>query len=75
MATEFQTGLPETLTAIIAVATVFAAFSLAVPVFAVLAWIRHYWSLSARMYFSLLAVACLAYVWFCNSWNLIGFRG
>jgi hypothetical protein len=75
VATEFQTGLPATLTTLIAVATAFAAFSLAVPAFAVLAWVRHYWSFSTRMYFSLLAVACLAYVWFCNSWNLIGFRG
>ncbi|MEX0676328.1 MAG: serine hydrolase domain-containing protein [Pirellulales bacterium] len=75
VATEFQTGLPQALKAIIAVATMFAALSLAVPAFAVLVWIRHYWSFSARMYFSLLAMACLAYVWFCNFWNLIGFRG
>ena len=74
VATEFQTGLPKSLTAIMAVATLVAALSLATPVFAALAWIKHYWSLSARMYFSLLAMACLAYVWFCNFWNLIGFR-
>ena len=71
VAVEFQAGLPRTLTVVIAVATLFAALSLAVPVFAVMAWIKGYWSVSARVYFSSLAMACLAYVWFASFWNLI----
>ena len=74
VATEFQTGLPPMLRVTIAVATVFAALSLVVPVFAILAWVKRYWSVSARVHFSLLAIVCLAYVWFCTFWNLVGFR-
>jgi hypothetical protein len=74
VAVEFQTGLPQSLTALMGVGTVFAVLSLGAPVFAALAWIKRYWSFWARTYFSLLALACLVYVWFCNFWNLIGFR-
>ncbi len=73
VATEFQAGLPWMLKRTIDVATLAAALSLAVPAFAVLAWIRHYWTLTSRVQYSLLATACLAYVWFCSFWNLIGF--
>ncbi len=73
VATEFQVGLPTMLELTIAVATVFAALSLVVPAFAVLAWIRQYWSFAGRVHFSLVATACLAYVWFCSFWNMIDF--
>jgi CubicO group peptidase (beta-lactamase class C family) len=73
VAAEFQTGLPPALTATIGLATLLVAFSLAVPAFAALAWVKRYWSFSARAYVSLLAMACLAHVWFCSFWNLVAF--
>ena len=73
VAVEFQPGLPRMLALTIDVATVFAALALAVPVLAVVAWVRRYWTFAGRVHYSLLAAASLGYVWFCSVWKLINF--
>lgn len=47
---------------------------LATPVFAVLAWKEGYWSAWGRIHYTALAVATLAFIWWLNYWNLLGFR-
>ncbi len=39
-----------------------------------LAWRNSYWSVPARTYYSLATVAVVAFVWFLNYWNLLGWR-
>lgn len=35
---------------------------------------RRYWSRAARAYYALVTVAAVAFVWFLNNWNLLGWR-
>jgi CubicO group peptidase (beta-lactamase class C family) len=43
-------------------------------VYIALAWKSSYWGIAARAYYTLVAVAAVAFVWFLNSWNLLGWR-
>jgi len=43
-------------------------------VYAVLAWKEKYWSVVFRVYYALVTVAAVAFVWFLNQWNLLGWR-
>ena len=43
-------------------------------VYTVLAWKNRYWSIVFRAYYTLATVAAVAYVWFLNYWNLLGWR-
>jgi hypothetical protein len=43
-------------------------------VYAVLAWKDGYWGRAARAYYTLVTVAAVAFVWFMNYWNLLGWR-
>ena len=43
-------------------------------VYAVLAWKDAYWSVAARVYYTLVTVAAVAFIWFLNYWNLLGWR-
>ena len=40
----------------------------------VLAWKDSYWSIPFRTYYTLVTVAAVAFVWFLNYWNLLGWR-
>jgi CubicO group peptidase (beta-lactamase class C family) len=40
----------------------------------VLAWIKGYWSIIGRAYYSLITLAALVFVAFANYWNLLGYR-
>jgi hypothetical protein len=40
----------------------------------VLAWKDGYWSIAGRVYYSLATVAAVAFVWFLNFWNMLGWR-
>jgi hypothetical protein len=41
---------------------------------AVLAWKDGYWGVAFRVYYTLVTVAAVAFVWFLNYWNLLGWR-
>jgi hypothetical protein len=43
-------------------------------VYTVLAWKKGYWDIAARVYYMLVTAAAVAFVWFLNSWNLLGWR-
>jgi hypothetical protein len=43
-------------------------------VLALLAWFRRYWGLVARIHYSMVAVAVIAFVWFLHAWNLLGYH-
>jgi CubicO group peptidase (beta-lactamase class C family) len=40
----------------------------------VLAWMNSYWGIAARVHYTLVTVAAVAFVWFLNYWNLFGWR-
>jgi len=43
-------------------------------IYMVLAWKNNYWGVVARVYYTLVIVAAVAFVWFLNYWNLLGWR-
>jgi hypothetical protein len=43
-------------------------------VYAVLAWKDGYWGVAFRIYYVLVTVAAVAFVWFLNYWNWLGWR-
>jgi CubicO group peptidase (beta-lactamase class C family) len=40
--------------------------------YSVLAWKNSYWGIGARVHYTLVTVAAVAFVWFLNYWNLLG---
>ena len=63
---------PPALNFLLALSYVLAGLALAILVFAVLAWLRRYWSLGGRIFYSLLAVMALLLTWVLLYWNLLG---
>jgi hypothetical protein len=42
--------------------------------YTVLAWKNRFWGTTGRLYYTLVTVAAVAFVWFLNYWNLLGWR-
>jgi hypothetical protein len=42
--------------------------------FTVLAWKNRYWGVAGRVHYTLVTLVSLAFIWFLNYWNLLGFR-
>jgi CubicO group peptidase (beta-lactamase class C family) len=51
-----------------------AMLALALPIFTVLAWIKGWWKVSTRVYYTLVTLAVFSGIWWANYWNLLGFR-
>jgi hypothetical protein len=51
-----------------------AVLTIGALVYTVLAWKNRYWGIASRLYYTLGTVAALAFVWFLNYWNLLGWR-
>jgi hypothetical protein len=51
-----------------------AVLTIVALVYTVLAWKNRYWGIASRLYYTLGTVAALAFVWFLNYWNLLGWR-
>jgi hypothetical protein len=51
-----------------------AVLTIGALVYTVLAWKNRYWGIVSRLYYTLVTVAAVAFVWFMNYWNLLGWR-
>jgi CubicO group peptidase (beta-lactamase class C family) len=51
-----------------------AMLTIGALVYTALAWKNSYWGVAARAYYTLVTVAAVAFVWFLNNWNLLGWR-
>ena len=51
-----------------------ALLTVVAVVYAVLAWKNRYWGVAFRTYYTLVTVAAVAFVWFLNQWNLLGWQ-
>jgi CubicO group peptidase (beta-lactamase class C family) len=51
-----------------------AVLTVGALVYTVLAWKDHYWGVAFRTYYTLVTVAAVAFIWFLNYWNLLGWR-
>jgi hypothetical protein len=51
-----------------------AVLTVGALIYTALAWKNGYWGIAARSYYTLVTVAAVAFVWFLNYWNLLGWR-
>ena len=61
---------PLLLNFLLALSYVLGGLALAILIFAVLAWVRHYWNLGGRIFYSLLAMLAVLLTWSLVYWNL-----
>ncbi len=66
---EFET--PPQLTLLLSLSYLLGGLALAMAVFAVLAWLRRYWSLGGRIFYTVLAVLALLLTWALVYWNIL----
>ncbi len=59
---------------VLGVGVLSAVLTIAALVYTVLAWKNSYWGIAARVYYTLVTGAAVAFVWFLNTWNLLGWR-
>jgi CubicO group peptidase (beta-lactamase class C family) len=67
-------GLSLTVEIVIGLAVLAAVLTAAALVYCVLAWKDNYWGVAYRVYYMLVTVAAVAFVWFLNYWNWLGWR-
>src|SRR5215208_6975005 len=51
-----------------------AVLTVGALIYSVLGWKNSYWGIAARVHYTLVTVAAVAFVWFLNYWNLLGWR-
>ena len=59
---------------VLGVGVLSAVLTVGALLYSVLAWKRSYWGIATRVHYTLVTVAALAFVWFLNYWNLLGWR-
>jgi hypothetical protein len=65
-------GVPLPIKLLMTTTVLSALLTAAALVYMVLAWRNRYWHLTFRIFYTLVTVAALAFVWFLNQWNLLG---
>lgn len=66
--------IPVAIIAILSIWLIASSIGLVLPIWAFAAWREKSWTIAARVYFSLLAIAAFVMPFFLNYWNLLGFR-
>ena len=68
---QFMYGVPGSLSAVLWIPLASTALTVPLPIFAILAWRRQYWSLIGRVHFALVSAAATAAVPMLLYWNLL----
>lgn len=67
-------GVPFAYKVTLGLGVLSALLTVAALIYTVLAWKDRYWGVAFRIYYTLVTVAAVAFVWFLNQWNLLGWR-
>jgi CubicO group peptidase (beta-lactamase class C family) len=59
---------------VLGLGVVSAVLTVGALAYTVLAWKNSYWGVVFRAYYTLVTIAAVAFVWFLNYWNLLGWR-
>jgi CubicO group peptidase (beta-lactamase class C family) len=72
----FFTGIavPPALISLLAMPVIAAVLTLCVIPVAAIAWAKKYWTLGGRIHYTFVAAALVAYLWWLNFYNLLGWR-
>jgi hypothetical protein len=78
-ASSFQTygvslGVSMSYQIVLGLGVLSAVLTVGALVYTVLAWKNSYWGITDRVYYTLVTVASVAFIWFLNYWNLLGWR-
>jgi CubicO group peptidase (beta-lactamase class C family) len=71
---EIAFGVPPLLRAALALPILAAGLTLLSLVFLVRTWVRRYWSLAGRIFYTLVAAFAVAFLAALSYWNLLGYR-
>jgi len=66
--------IPQIVEIVMGLGVLSAALTVGALVYTVLAWKERYWGVAFRIYYTLVTVAAVAFVWFLNYWNWLGWR-
>ena len=67
-------GIPLAYKIVMGFGVLSAILTIGALIYSVLAWKNSYWSVVFRLYYTLVTIAAIAFVWFLNYWNLLGWR-
>jgi hypothetical protein len=71
---ELVFGVPLSIRIILVIPIATSILSVVFLALAVIAWMRGYWSLAGRLYYSLIALTSVLFVLFAGYWNMLGWR-
>jgi hypothetical protein len=67
-------GIPFSLNILLTLPFIALVLAVGVLIFSVIVWIKNYWSWCSRVYYLLVLFAFVAFLWFLNYWNLLGYQ-
>jgi len=67
-------GVPPLVKILLVLPLISVVIAIAALIVTVLAWKKKYWSWCSRLHYTLVVLAALAFIWFLNYWNLLGYH-
>jgi hypothetical protein len=67
-------GIPFAYKVVLGLGVLSAALTVGALAYTVLAWKYRDWGVAFRVYYTLVTLAAVAFVWFLNQWNLLGWQ-
>jgi hypothetical protein len=67
-------SIPRIVEIVMGLGVLAAVLTVGALVYTVLAWKDHYWGVTYRVYYTLVTITAVAFVWFLNYWNWLGWR-
>jgi len=72
--TSFLLDPPLAIQTVMGLAILSAVLAAGALLYTAIAWKNRYWGIAGRLYYTLVTVAAVAFVWFLDYWNLLGWR-
>jgi CubicO group peptidase (beta-lactamase class C family)/membrane protease YdiL (CAAX protease family) len=67
-------GIPFAYKIVLGLGVLSAVLTVGALIYIVLAWKDSYWGIAFRVYYTLVTLTAVAFIWFLNQWNLLGWR-
>jgi hypothetical protein len=67
-------GIPPATKPLLLIPIIMSVLIVAMVIFTIVIWMRREWSLAWRIYYSLVTIASIAFIYWLNSWNLLGWQ-
>jgi len=67
-------GIPFAYKVVLGLGVLSALLTIGAVIYCVLTWKDRYWGAAYRIFYTLVTLAAVAFVWFLNQWNLLGWR-